>query len=77
MFDTGIERFMMFMTNSEAMEKGGIKSAMELWKQSVLLCAASYYSNNSGIAALLAYIRGSQLAKTESETYSYKFACVI
>jgi len=53
-YDTGVERLMMLLPNSEAANKRGDgESALELWKESLPTYTSSYYSNNSGIAALL------------------------
>lgn len=55
-YDTGVERLMMVVPDSDAasVKEGDCdRSSVELWKHSVPTYAASYYSNNSGIAALL------------------------
>ena len=53
-YDTGVERLMMLLPNSEASRRvGDTKSGLELWEKSVPSYASSYYSSNSGIAALL------------------------
>jgi hypothetical protein len=51
-YDAGVERLMMIVPKNGRNER----SAVELWRHSVPTYATSYYSNNSGIAALLDYI---------------------
>ena len=51
-YDAGVERLMMVVPKDDRVER----SAVQLWKQSVPTYATSYYSNNSGISALLDYI---------------------
>lgn len=53
-YDTGVERLMMLVPNSKAMQQRGSDCrAIDLWKTSVPTYASSYYSQNAGIAAVL------------------------
>lgn len=52
-YDAGVERLIMVVPKDDRVER----PAVQLWKQSMPTYATSYYSNNSGIAALLDFIK--------------------